>query len=61
VGLDFVYFPYKELGLAASMGSLNYTHEYTKQAQNGYNTKSDSFGFSFFSGINFSAFFAFGK
>lgn len=61
VGLDLVYFPYKKLGLTASLGSLGYNHDDTKQPQSGLNTSSNSFGFSFFSGVDLTAFFVFGK
>jgi hypothetical protein len=61
IGLDFVYFPYKKVGLAASIGSLSYTHNDAKQPQSGYSTRSNSVGFNFASGVNFSVFFAFGK
>lgn len=61
LGLDFVYFPCKKLGLAASPGSLRYTSIYRKDdimhTEGSYN----KFGFNFVSGINLSVFFAFDK
>lgn len=59
--LDFVYFPYKKVGLAASMGSLSYTHQDSKEPSYNYKSTTDSFGFNFFSSVNFSVFYAFGK
>jgi len=59
--LDFVYFPYKKVGLAASMGSLNYTHNDIKETSYGYKSTTNTFGFNFFSGVNFSVFYSFGK
>jgi hypothetical protein len=59
--LDFVYFPYKKVGFAASMGSLSYSHNDVKQTQYGYDSSSNTFGFNFFSSVNFSVFYAFGK
>jgi hypothetical protein len=61
LALDFVYFPYKKLGLAASMGSLSYNHYDSSNDQDGYKTRSNSVNLSVFSGVNFSVFYAFGK
>jgi hypothetical protein len=59
LGLDFVYFPCKELGLAASPGSLRYTSIYRKDDIMHTKGSYNKFGFNFVSGVNLSVFFAF--
>jgi hypothetical protein len=58
VGLDFVYYPVKKLGLAATMGNLSYSHQKTSGNTDGtYN----SFNLSFANSLLLSVNYVFGK
>ena len=58
VGIDFVYYPLKKLGLAATMGNLNYSHQNTTGNTDGtYN----SFNLVFANSLIFSVNYVFGK
>lgn len=61
LGVEFVCFPVKQLGLAASVGSINYTHKSSADDALAIFGSYNKFGANFFSGINISAFYAFGK
>jgi hypothetical protein len=58
IGLDFVYFPIKRLGLAAGMGNISYTHQITDGYSKG---TSNSFGLNFANSLNLSVNYVFGK
>lgn len=58
VGLDFVYFPVKRLGLTAVLGGLSYAHQDTKGTNP---STSNSFDASFANRFVFSVNYAFGK
>jgi hypothetical protein len=54
VGLDFVYYPLKKLGLAAAMGNLNYSHQNTNGSTDGtYNSFNLSFANSLIFSVNY--------
>lgn len=58
VGLDFIYYPLKKLGLAATMGNLNYSHQNSSGNTDGtYN----SFNLSFANSLIFSVNYIFGN
>lgn len=58
IQLDFVYYPSKNIGLAAALANLNYTHQ-----KFGGNTIGDqnAFNLNFVNYINLSIYYAFGK
>jgi hypothetical protein len=58
IGLDFVYFPIKKLGLSASMGNISYTHQIIDGDSKG---TSNSFGLNFANSLNLSVNYVFGK
>jgi hypothetical protein len=58
VGLDFIYFPVKKLGLAARLGSANYYHQ--KSDENILGT-SNNFNLSFVNSLSLSVNYVFGK
>lgn len=58
IGLDFIYFPVKKLGLAARLGSANYYHQ--KSDENILGT-SNSFNLSFVNSLSLSVNYVFGK
>jgi hypothetical protein len=58
IGLDFVYFPIKKLGLSAGMGNISYTHQNTDGDSKG---TSNSFGLNFANSLNLSVNYVFGK
>ena len=60
IGLDFVYFPVKKIGLVASLGSLAFSHIKSEGATN--TNKQTDFGLNFFSSAQtFSIVYIFGK
>jgi long-subunit fatty acid transport protein len=58
IGLDFVYFPIKKLGLSAGMGSISYTHQVVDGTSKG---TSNSFGLNFANSLSLSVNYVFGK
>jgi hypothetical protein len=58
VGIDFVYYPVKKLGLAATMGNLSYSHQNTNGTTEGTN---NSFNLSFAHSLLLSVNYVFGK
>ena len=58
IGLDFVYFPIKKLGLAARMGNMSYTHQTVDGTSKG---TSNSFNLSFANSLSLSVNYVFGK
>jgi long-subunit fatty acid transport protein len=58
IGLDFIYFPVKRLGLAARLGSANYFHQKSDDNTQGtYN----SFNLAFVNSLSLSVNYVFGK
>jgi hypothetical protein len=58
IGLDFVYYPIKKLGLAATMGNLSYLYQNTNGRTDGTN---NSFNLSFANSLLLSVNYVFGK
>ncbi|NHA06194.1 hypothetical protein G7092_20465 [Mucilaginibacter sp. HC2] len=58
LGADFVYFPAKNIGLAAGLANLNYTHSKNKGDSVG---SSDNFNLSFVNNLQLSIYYVFGK
>jgi hypothetical protein len=58
LSLDFVYYPAKNIGLAAGLANLGYAHQKSK----GYNEgSSNTFNLSMVNNLSLSVFYAFGK
>ena len=58
LGMDFVYYPAKNIGLAAGLANLNYTHSKNKGDTLG---SSDNFNLSFVNNLQLSVYYVFGK
>ncbi|MDB5128795.1 autotransporter outer membrane beta-barrel domain-containing protein [Mucilaginibacter sp.] len=58
VGLDFVYFPVKRLGLTAVLGNINYNHQKTSGTTQG---SANDFSLNFFNSLSLSVNYVFGK
>jgi long-subunit fatty acid transport protein len=58
IGLDFIYFPVKRLGLAARLGSANYFHQRSDENTQG---TSNSFNLAFVNSLSLSVNYVFGK
>lgn len=58
IGLDFVYFPIKKLGLAARMGNINYSHQISDGSSKG---TSNSFNLNFINSLALSLNYVFGN
>jgi len=62
VGLDFVYFPVKKLGLSAGIGNLNYSHRTAVAGSNDASKiTSNSFNLNFANSLTLSVNYVFGK
>jgi long-subunit fatty acid transport protein len=64
IGLDFVYFPTRRIGLAASLGNLSYERvHYIQSSDNQINEeqKNHAVGFNLASGVALSVYYSFGK
>jgi hypothetical protein len=58
LSMDFVYYPAKNIGLAAGLGNLSYAH----QKNIGYNEgSSNTFSLSFANSLSLSVYYVFGK
>jgi hypothetical protein len=58
IGLDFVYYPVKKIGLAATMGNLSYSHQTTNGNTDG---TSNNFNLGFANSLLLSINYVFGK
>ncbi|QJD95545.1 outer membrane beta-barrel protein [Mucilaginibacter robiniae] len=64
IGLDFVYFPARRIGLAASIGSLSYEKVYYKELSGGQlmqEQRDHAFGANLASNLALSVYYSFGK
>ncbi|GAB2684901.1 hypothetical protein GCM10027037_02800 [Mucilaginibacter koreensis] len=64
IGLDFVYFPVRRIGLAASIGSLSYEKVYYKELSGGrlmQEQRDHAFGANLVSNLALSVYYSFGK
>lgn len=58
INMDFVYYPAKNIGLAAGLANLNYQHQkYTGDSRG----DADVFNFNFVNHLNLSVYYVFGK
>lgn len=55
--LDFVYYPFKKLGVASTISNVNYS--YSKSRQDQYKTTSKAFNANFVNSLNLSFFYIF--
>ncbi|WPU94236.1 hypothetical protein SNE25_01690 [Mucilaginibacter sabulilitoris] len=58
VSLDFVYYPTKNIGLAANLGNVRYAHQKSTGAMEGTN---NSFNLNFTDNLALSVYYVFGK
>lgn len=58
VGLDFVYYPVKNIGLAANLGSVRYSHQKSTGNQQGTD---NAFSLNFTDSLALSVYYVFGK